>query len=143
MYKYSNIKFRLFLNLIINCMFPMLIVLFIYIFFRNKPFYHSSNLENTYISNFIIISINSLPDALWIYSLTSLLIQIWYPEKMHNFFAFSPIILGLLFEVFQYTKIIPGTFCTFDILFMIIFYYLSLFTANRILKRRNYERQAI
>lgn len=66
--------------------------------------------------------IYSLPDGLWIYSYTSISLEIWkYSIAKHNFFwIFSIPIIAVLSECFQFFKIIPGTFDFIDLIFYLL-----------------------
>ena len=64
----------------------------------------------------------NLPDALWLFSLTSLLIIIWKREinKGSLFYILSPLIIGFCWEFGQYAGIIYGTFDIKDLFFYTI-----------------------
>lgn len=60
----------------------------------------------------------SLPDGLWVYSLNvfCLLFTGYYLEFKNSIFSFIGIFLGLGSEIFQYFKLIPGTFDILDLI---------------------------
>jgi|WetSurMetagenome_2_1015567.scaffolds.fasta_scaffold277470_2 hypothetical protein len=63
----------------------------------------------------------SLPDALWMSSLTMLILVIWdfklYRQSI--FWLMTAVLSGLLFEILQAFHILPGTFDTVDLIFLI------------------------
>ena len=115
---------------------PMLIGGFIYILFREDnllmfnwfnslgmknliDFFQEHTLSKNLIPNWIKFS---LPDGIWIYSLTSLMIIIWsnHQAKSKYFWISMGPFLGLSAEVGQFFNIVSGTFDVFDFLFCII-----------------------
>jgi hypothetical protein len=64
----------------------------------------------------------NLPDALWLFSFTSLLIIIWKREvnKGSLFFILLPLFISFCWEFGQYAEIINGTFDIKDLLFYTI-----------------------
>jgi len=113
---------------------PMFTGGFIYILFREKSlimfgWFHSLGLENhinQLRDRFSMFSeivpgwfIYSLPDGIWIYSLTSLMFIIW--SKNLNYSAYfwlliGPIV-GISSELFQRLNLLPGTFDIVDFVF--------------------------
>jgi hypothetical protein len=77
--------------------------------------YESSKvvLLNTYIRNY-------LPDGLWAYSLVSCLLIIWN-RRIKTFWLVLIFILYVVFEGFQYFKVINGTGDYLDILIYLVF----------------------
>ncbi|GEN75490.1 hypothetical protein [Chryseobacterium hagamense] len=77
-----------------------------------------------YSNNYVLPDwfIFSLPDGLWIYSYTSILLEIWKYSitKQNLFWIFSIPITAILSEFFQFFKIIPGTFDFTDVIFYLI-----------------------
>lgn len=63
----------------------------------------------------------NLPDALWLFSLTSILIIIWKREinKTNFIYVLLPLIIGICWEFGQYLGIIQGTFDIKDLVFYI------------------------
>ena len=127
-----NKVFPLFVHVII----PMIIGGFIYILFRENTLvmfdwfnslgfesiiYHFRENINTniHLPKWIVYS---LPDGIWIYSLTSLMILIWRLDSnkiKYIWFLIGPL-LGISAEMGQLFNIIPGTFDNTDIAFCLI-----------------------
>lgn len=90
---------------------------------------------NAYLPKWFIFS---LPNALWVYSLTAYMLLLWYGHsgKMKYFW----ISLGLLFsagmEILQYFYILPGTFDLKDLVFVIAGFALPILLNKKILLRR-------
>ena len=126
-----NKVFPLFVHVII----PMIIGGFIYILFRENTLvmfdwfnslgfesiiYHFRENINTniHLPKWIVYS---LPDGIWIYSLTSLMILIWRLDSnktKYVWFLIGPL-LGISAEMGQLFNIIPGTFDNTDIAFCV------------------------
>ena len=109
--------------------------LLMFTWFKTAGVYNSiieiRDYSNTiYLPNWII---HSLPDGIWIYSLTSFMILIWGPkiDGMQSIWLFIGPILGIGAELGQYLKIVPGTYDMIDLLFCII----ASFSPFLILKR--------
>ncbi len=112
---------------------PMLIGGFIYILFREKnllmfSWFHSMGLDNiiNHLRNNISFNnqipdwlIYSLPNGIWIYSLTSLMLVIWFQNlnKLQYLWLSTGPILGISAEFGQLIDIIPGTFDNTDLVF--------------------------
>jgi|TARA_B100001971_G_C17889243_1_gene382118 hypothetical protein len=120
-------------KIIIHVITPIIIGGFIYILFREKnllmfSWFISMGLDSL-INNFrdIVIWHNqipdwityNLPDGIWIYSLTSLMIIIWYKDsnKSKYFWLLIGPILGITLELGQLINLFPGTFDNIDLLF--------------------------
>ena len=115
---------------------PILIGFFIYILFRPDKLImfdwlnslgigeSISNLRDQSPSNSKVPSwiIYNLPDGLWVYSLTALMLIIWQDTKDNKkyFWIFSPLIISIMIEIGQYALIIPGTYDYMDILLCMI-----------------------
>tara|TARA_B100001750_G_C15089089_1_gene389766 strand:- start:2 stop:430 length:429 start_codon:yes stop_codon:yes gene_type:complete len=127
-----NKKYKVFLYVIA----PILIGFFIYILFRpDKIIIFNwldalgfseliSNLRGISPSNSKIPSwiIYNLPDGLWVYSLTALMLIIWQDTKDNKkyFWFFSPLIISIMIEIGQYALIVPGTYDYMDIILCLI-----------------------
>ena len=63
-----------------------------------------------------------MPDGLWVYSLTALMLIIWQDTKDNKkyFWFFSPLIISIMIEIGQYALIIPGTYDYMDIILCLI-----------------------
>jgi hypothetical protein len=65
--------------------------------------------------------IYSLPDGLWIYSLTSTFLIIWRKnEKKVKLWLIIPLVFGILVEVLQGFNMFHGTFDILDLILLII-----------------------
>ncbi|WP_449388910.1 hypothetical protein [Chryseobacterium lineare] len=64
----------------------------------------------------------SLPDGLWIYSYTAILLEIWKQTvtKQNVFWILSIPSTAVLSEFFQLLKILPGTFDLIDLIFYFV-----------------------
>ena len=128
--------------IIINVIFPLVFGVIIYVIFRDDSIRLFEWLNNLGFVN-TIDSIKettailknhtpawvyySLPDGLWIYSLTSAFLLIWNPiYGIKKILALIPLIFGLMIELAQEKKIINGTFDFQDVSFLILFFLLSL-----------------
>jgi len=83
----------------------------------------------------------SLPDGIWVYSATYLMLVIWknnWKRITALFWILTPVVLGIGSELLQSVKIINGFFCYYDMVFYMIGFILPL-----IMFRRNYENQEI
>ena len=126
------------LYVIANVVSPILLGSFIYLVFRDKRilFFHFAEFigATSVIDHFRITFLPirqfvprwvlySLPDALWVYSLTSFMLPFWYFErsKIRFFWILIGPIAGVLSEMLQLLKIIPGTFDFVDLVLIIIF----------------------
>ena len=127
----------------INIIIPLIIGVVIYAFYRNenllvftwveyviglKPSLNFSldltqSLMNLHIPNWIIFS---LPDGIWIYVLTSTIFVVW-AQKIHLFWLSVPIFLGIGLEIFQLYNLVPGTFDSIDLMFLLSGYAIALF----------------
>ena len=122
-------------QILIHVIIPMIIGGIIYIIFRDKNLIMFKWFNKIGILDFIdylrylfsnlILLPNwikfNLPDGIWTYSLTSLMLIIWYRETENFWFLYLFIpILGLMFELGQLMKIIPGTYDNIDIAFVLI-----------------------
>lgn len=92
-----------------------------------------------YCDNFTLPDwiIYSLPDGLWMYSYTGILLEIWKCSvtRQNLFWIFSIPVAAILSEFFQFFKLIPGTFDFIDLIFyltgiMIPFYLSTKTTFN-------------
>ena len=82
-------------------------------------------------------TIYSLPDGLWVYSFSSSFIIIWNEDfEMAKPWLIIPLFLGAFAEIFQYFKILPGTFDLIDFFVCITASILSIyFVKLKILKK--------
>ena len=86
--------------------------------------------------------IYSLPDGLWVYSLTSAIFLIWGNSFLTlNIWLVIILLIAPLIEFMQYFGIFPGTFDLIDLLFYLIGSFLSLLIIK--LKLQNYEKKKL
>lgn len=120
---------------IIIFFFPVILGGFIYITFRTNNLLMFNWFENLGLSNEIIFIRNlknnfsfpnwviyNLPDGLWLFSYTAILLEIWdyLIDKKTFFWIFSIPLAAILSEILQLFKIIPGTFDLTDIGFYLL-----------------------
>jgi hypothetical protein len=68
-----------------------------------------------------------LPDFLWAFSFTLVLLAIWLNcEKYKYFFIAVPCFLGVLSEIMQYLSLISGTFDIYDLIAYLTAYFSAL-----------------
>ncbi len=70
----------------------------------------------------------SLPDGLWVYSFTSIILILWAGKI--NFWLIIPFTSGVLIEILQGFSF-TGTFDWIDFIFSIIGFFLSIFINNK------------
>jgi len=91
-------------------------------------------LEQSIISNILIFNI---PDMLWFISGILFIRFIWYYNiKIQNIYIICFYFIGVMFEVSQVSKIIPGTFDWMDLLFMGIGAFIESLLYKFIVRRR-------
>ena len=131
---------------IIHCLIPIIIGGLIYILFRSTSLRMFKWLSFLGFDNIIQIARTylidvkskipswvyfSLPDGLWIYSFTSAILIYWNNNlQKAKIWLLIPITSGILFEIFQYFKLFPGTFDFLDLCFSLCCLILSIFTIN-------------
>jgi hypothetical protein len=80
----------------------------------------------------------SLPDGIWVFSLTTSLIVYWeFDYTSVKIWLLFPLILGIAVEILQYFFIFPGTFDILDLILSIIGFTLSLIFLIK--KSKHYE----
>lgn len=78
----------------------------------------------------------SIPDGLWIYSLTSALIIYWHDNlKFGRYWLIIPFVLGICVEILQGFKLFPGTFDWIDLIISIISFSASIIITNKHLSK--------
>jgi hypothetical protein len=120
------------INIILFVLLPILIGGLIYIVSRPKSLkmfrwfenLNIDNLTNSFRAAFFHIDFPywvkyNLPDLLWVFSFTSLILIIWNKEIIDQnvFYVIFPVSVGILSEIGQLFCIIGGTFDLMDILF--------------------------
>ena len=137
-----------YLHLILHVFVPVLFGALIYILFRKESLtvfiwignislldevmFIRSLLSDTKknIPNLILYS---LPDGIWVYSATYLLIEIW-KNNLKNIYAWFwisiPLICSVVIELLQLFQVVEGSYCLYDMTFYFSFFILSLLTIN-------------
>ena len=123
----------------------ILLALIIYVNYRNATFVFSKPLNDLGLSSFLYFErlndlvlpswiVNSLPDGLWMLSLSLAIIMIWgfkITRQLILWFGVG-ISLGVSFEMMQWFSFFPGTFDLVDLSFIIVFGFLPfLFVGKR------------
>jgi len=143
--KFSNLLSKeLYRLVIIHVFFPLIVGCLIYIFFRSISIRFFYWFEIVGIKSFVLSIRNiiypfknelptwiyfSLPDGLWVYSLSSALIILWREQfKFGKYWLMIPLLFGAFFEFGQKMKIFPGTYDIIDFTFSIIALILSIIT---------------
>lgn len=135
------------LNIIIHCLFPIILGGLIYTLFRSTSLRMfrwfsmfglnqfiellRNDISNygLYIPDFFIYS---LPDGLWIYSFTSALIIINdYSWNAYKYWIILPFFLGIGSELLQILKVVSGTFDVSDLLIYFTGILLSILLLNK------------
>ena len=136
---------RINFNIIFNSTIPIIIGALIYIFFRTNSLFVFNWLKTIGLYDFVIYLrtftipyrnylphwiLFSLPDALWTYSITYLMLGIWCFEKSNikYLWIFLGPFVGITSEILQIYKVIPGTFDVVD-LYLILFFVLFTFSS--------------
>lgn len=73
----------------------------------------------------------SLPDALWLYSFTSIYLILW--NNQINYWLIIPFFFGCFVEIAQALKIFEGTYDPIDLILSLIAFILSIFI-NQLIK---------
>ncbi len=78
--------------------------------------------ESIELSNIPSWFIYSLPDALWLFSFTSIMLFLWGKSICLNstFWILLPSFIGLFAEIGQALNFVPGTYDIIDLIFLII-----------------------
>ncbi len=140
------------MKLFIHVFLPIIFGGLIYILFRSDSLLMFKWFEFLGLSNIIyivrecVINISlvdwvrySLPDGLWVYSFSTVLIILWNENKTLLFyFLLIPFLLGPGVEILQFFKLFEGTFDLMDLIITIVAFSLSLFFN---LKFNQYENQ--
>lgn len=123
---------------------PLVLGGIIYGFLRKSEivFFNMLNL-NLPLSQFSGIPdwlVYNLPDGLWSYSFTNLVLLIWNHQINRKNFGWIiiPVITGIILELSQLTGLIKGTFDIFDIVYIILFSFIPIIGITKIqLKWKN------
>ncbi len=120
---------------------PLIICLFIYLFYRTdhtainqlilfiapeKYNYLKESITNTIaLPHFVIYS---LPEGLWVYSVTVACVHLYFPFlKQKIFLTIAPLIFSLALECMQYLEWINGRFDVWDIVSALSFSLLAMY----------------
>lgn len=127
--------------------FPIVLGVLIYFFYREPSFnfikWFGLNEKFTSLSvrvNLVSLPswvIYNLPDGLWVFSFTYLVLFIYkfkFSKKTLFFTLFVPIIISLISEIGQYFGFMQGTYDSFDILCYLIGFFLPILLSFRKIK---------
>lgn len=131
--------------LIIHSLIPLVIGSLIYILFRSDKLIYVKFLKmiscydifiwirnysysyNIFLPNILLYS---LPNSLWVYSFTSIMLFIWFDAKVlkiYKLWILVPIFLNIGTEFGQYFKYLPGTFDYSDIILSLAAFFISIY----------------
>jgi hypothetical protein len=84
----------------------------------------------------------SLPNGLWAFAYSLLITGIWSgsTSRIRYFWMATIPLLVLGFEILQFVRIIPGTFCMQDLAIGAAGLILGIIVANKIAKSKNHEK---
>lgn len=105
---------------------PLMIGTIIYIYFSGSERWIFYIIPKTSILNYFNTPswlVHNIPDGLWAFSLTYLILMIW-DNKINLYsmlFVLTAILLGSSMEFLQHFSIIKGTYDPIDIVFLTIF----------------------
>jgi hypothetical protein len=129
------------INFGIHVFFPLVAGSLVYIYLRCSNVFFVEIIKNMFIfsqNNYTkhacekpILAdwiINNLPDGLWVYSLTSLMIIIWKSYTWKSLiWICSGLLIAIILEIFQGIGMLSGTYDPIDIVFYIIAFGLAHF----------------
>lgn len=131
---------KILLKIICNVFMPMIIGVLLYVSFRStsiKMFGWFENLGITELTNLIRAFFHpfkksfptwvyySLPDALWVYSFSSIYLILW--KNQINYWLIFPLFFGCLVEIAQALKLFEGTYDPIDLFLSSIAFILSIY----------------
>lgn len=141
-------------DIALHVLLPICIGAFIYILFRKESLTVFLWLDKASLSGTVMILrdaiagykdkmpalvLYSLPDGIWVYSATSLMLIIWKENWKHIMvlpWILIPLFLSIGAELLQLVHVVEGSFCLYDMAF-----YLIGFISPVIMFRRRYENQ--
>ncbi len=138
--KHAYFKIKLFVN---HSLIPLIFGGLLYVLFRSTTlrlfeWFSLIGLEDTihfarnslfeFKNHFPYWTYYSLPDGLWAYSLTSVLLILW--DGRLTYWLFLPLFTGTFVEIAQGLKMFPGTFDIVDLTFTILALLLSIIIIN-------------
>jgi hypothetical protein len=89
--------------------------------------------------------IYSLPNGLWAFAYSLLISSIWYNAKSRIKYFWMGTIPALIlgWELFQLTKILPGTYSMGDLIFGIIGIISGIYPGIKLTKHYNHEKESV
>ncbi len=122
------------MRFIIHVFFPLIVGSLIYVYLRCSNVFFVGVLEHTCPKVIWADWIKySLPDGLWVYSLTSLMIIIWKSYTWKSFiWICSGLLIAIISEFCQSIGVFPGTYDSLDIIFYLLAFGLALFNLSPI-----------
>ncbi len=139
----ENKIFKLRVIFLLTSFLSLFFGIFIYLFLRDissmkvlnwLEFLHLQELILTLREQFLVSKLKEfdgiyvVPDFLWAFSFTLVLLVIWLnDEKYKYFFIAVPCFIGVLSEIMQYLNFISGTFDVFDLIAYLTAYILVIF----------------
>ena len=141
------------IRLIVNVFFPLVIGVAIYLFLRCKSVFFIDIAENMFFMSLdkfrgytcqkVVAAdwiTNNLPDGLWVYSLTSLMLIIWEDNLLDSYFwILSGLLVAFVSEFCQAVGILPGRYDPIDMAFYILAFVVACFNFSPIMFK-NLER---
>ncbi len=142
-------------RVLLHVIFPIFLGVFIYLVYRSDSILFIKWLDNTILHDFLKclkdsfagfeiyipkLILNSLPDGVMVYSATSLMLMIWncdLSKKTALLWIFTPFIVAVIFELFQFFKLFPGTFSVSDMLFYLLGFVLPFIICKDYMKNNN------
>jgi len=131
-------------KLILHVFVPVFLGALIYILFRKESLTIFMWIDNISLLDEVMILRNissgvkekippivlySLPDGIWVYSATYLMIMIWEKDLTYIpawIWISLPFICSIIAELLQLGHIIEGQYCSYDMLFYFSFFILAL-----------------
>ena len=135
------------LKIVYNVLMPMIVGMLIYVSFRSTSIKMFGWFENIGFTKWINLTRGffypfkksiptwvyfSLPDALWVYSFSSVYLILW--NNQINYWLLLPFFFGCLVEIAQAFKIFEGTYDPIDFLLSLIAFILSIYI-NQLTKK--------
>ena len=136
-------------NLLLHVVFPVFFGGLIYVGFRQEsinlfvllqktifyePILFIRNGLSVYKDNLSSIILFSLPDGIWVYSCTYMILTIWQGsvKNTHVFlWVIAPVLISIIIECLQSINIVQGTFCIYDMTFYIIGFLMAISAFRR------------
>ena len=137
-----------YINLILHVIVPVFLGALIYILFRKESLTVFIWIDSISLLDEVMvlrdissglkedlpaIILYSLPDGIWVYSATYLMIKIWgnHLKDITAWFWISlPFICSITAELLQSIQLIEGHYCSYDMMFYVSFFVLALININ-------------